>query len=140
MPTAEPIDDDLDELAKARAPDGIHTRRLQPEADNPREVAFAQAWRHDHLTCDMLDQILRMSCADGDPEVSGSSFSGSFKRPLGPITARDRALAATLIQWLGSNVGLGLIQEALGKVDYILVHQDKKRMLYDRVHDNSQPP
>lgn len=83
---------------------GVHFNRAQRE---PMEKQFAEAWqRHcevsrDPATAsgDMLRQLLNPS--DGD-----------LHHPL-PISDRDRVVAATVVQWLGSPVGQGFLKDAL---------------------------
>ena len=41
------------------------------------------------------------------------STFGPRKMPIGDPTERDRIVAATVVQWLGSNVGMGFLQAAL---------------------------
>jgi hypothetical protein len=73
---------------------GLHSERLEPDAGNPREVAFAKRWAIDnapvliHYTSRPLDLI---------PDH----------------TERDEAVAATVIQWLGSNVGMAFLQAVI---------------------------
>ena len=38
-----------------------------------------------------------------------------------PLSNRERRLAATLIQWLGSAVGFDFLRQALGRAGYELV-------------------
>jgi hypothetical protein len=108
-------------------PDGLHTRRLQANADNPREIAFSDQWRREHEHHDLLGLLFSVPCAKDDPEVQNghalSPWSGYYKLPLGTPTERDRVIAATLIQWLGSNIGMGLIEQALEKCGYKIVRK-----------------
>jgi hypothetical protein len=77
---------------------GLHADRLAPEQNNPREVAFAELWQHEQLT-HLLDQLL------------------GLKREL---TQRECTVAATVIQWLGSNVGMNFLRMSLDKVGYTI--------------------
>jgi len=70
--------------------DGIHVDRLS-RSDVGLEIKYAEAWKE--LPIDVLDQILRV----GD------------KCPLGFVTSRDEQIAATIIQWLGTDVGQDFI-------------------------------
>lgn len=77
---------------------GLHADRLHPKADNPREVAFAQLWEevNDPKSCvtPVLAAITAPSLSSGRPD-----------RNYAPSDA-SKAVAATVIQWLGSNMGM----------------------------------
>lgn len=64
---------------------GLHHGRLDPQADNPREVSFAEQWREEN----QYGQLMYLIPA---------------------LTPRDEQVAATVIQWLGSNVGLSFLR------------------------------
>lgn len=71
---------------------GFHADRLKPKSLNPREFAFARKWEeeHDLKACrTILDHLV--PC----------------------VTERDRQVAATVIQWLGSNVGMSFLEEVI---------------------------
>lgn len=67
---------------------GLAAKRLDPKQDNPRELAFALQWQQENDQSDLLVSL------------------------LGKAGRRDREVAATVIQWLGSNVGQSFIGEA----------------------------
>ena len=69
---------------------GFSAHRLRPEAQNPREVAFWEQWSFEH-------QVHR---------------GGLLAHLVPDYTERDARVAATIIQWLGSNVGMCFIEEA----------------------------
>ena len=73
---------------------GLHAYRLKPEQGNPREVAFAEQWEIENNQGNVLDWL----CGDGSKKSVASM--------------RDIVIAATVVQWLGSNVGISFIQEA----------------------------
>lgn len=68
---------------------GLAAYRLHPDADNPREVAFAEQWKLENRTGRTLDHII--------PHYND----------------RDEMIAATVIQWLGSNVGIAFLQDVI---------------------------
>jgi hypothetical protein len=70
---------------------GYNTHRLHPEADNPREVAFAEAWE-EHNERGALRQILN-------------------KERHQELTETEVKVAATIIQWLGSNCGMWFLRD-----------------------------
>lgn len=89
---------------------GLHANRLTKAADNPREVAFAEEW---------------------DKENSSSFHNQPTLDHLLGIASgvRDRAVAATVIQWLGSNVGMSFLRNSLARFGMEIVEKerDKKR-------------
>ena len=101
-------------------PDGLHTHRLKPEAGNPREVAMANEWKEAHKYSDLLAQLIVVPCHKDDEGAYPTFGWGHYKAPLGEVTERDRIVAATVFQWLGSNIGLGHVQQALEKCRYSL--------------------
>ncbi|MDP2651955.1 MAG: hypothetical protein Q8O94_02375 [bacterium] len=70
---------------------GLSAYRLNPNQDNPREVAFAAQWaeENEHPSPNILAHLI--------PGYSD----------------RDAQVAATMMQWLGSNVGMSFISEAM---------------------------
>lgn len=102
-----------------QTPDGLHAERLAPNRENPREVSFSAQWKQEHQYRDLLAQLLQVPCNKGE---AGSNcdfaFGGYWKRPLGEPTERDRIVAATVVQWLGSNCGFGMVREAMEKCGY----------------------
>jgi hypothetical protein len=103
--------------------EGLHTSRLRPEANNPREVAFSRQWKQEHKYGDLLSFLLRVPCDRNDPECINrhEGACGYAKAPLGETTERDRIVAATVAQWLGSNCGFSFVQEALKRCGYRIV-------------------
>lgn len=72
---------------------GFHSDRLHPDADNPREVAFAEQWlkiNTQALSKPLLEYLL-------------SEYP----------TERDAQVAATVVQWLGTNVGMSFIRDVM---------------------------
>lgn len=102
--------------------DGLHASRLRPAANNPREVAFAMQWQQEHEYQDLLGLLLRVPCAKNDPDCVNryEGTCGYAKAPMGETTARDRLVAATVIQWLGSNFGYSFINEAMKRCKDLL--------------------
>lgn len=74
---------------------GFHTHRF---ADNPEEQRFAEMWTRMGLDGSNLDYLL-------------TSVENHDNGRLEPASARDRQVAATIIQWLGSPVGQGFLRE-----------------------------
>lgn len=66
---------------------GISSNRLNQ--DNPRELAFALQWSKEQSEGNILAHL------------------------VGRYTNRDAKVAATVVQWLGSNVGMSFLEEAI---------------------------
>jgi hypothetical protein len=74
---------------------GLSAWRLKPQQANPEEVAFAKKWNEQNQEKGILSYLL-------DPQNRGSSAH---------VSDRDRMVAATVIQWLGSPVGQNFLRE-----------------------------
>jgi len=72
---------------------GYSANRLHPDADNPREVAFAAAWRE-------------INVAPGSTPVI-------YHLLPNPHDAVSQRVASTIVQWLGSNVGMGFLDRVV---------------------------
>lgn len=86
---------------------GLSFERTDDSKSNPRERIFAEAWNRintqDPLGYSLLDKLChepRDSNAIGGP-------------PAGTCTERDHQIAATVIQWLGSNIGQGFLDQTI---------------------------
>lgn len=71
--------------------------RLKPECGNPREVAFAKKWQEDSDLGDTLEWLLSKTPNEKD----------------GVVSDRDRMVAATVIQWLGSTCGMCFLRDVI---------------------------
>ena len=92
---------------------GLHKHRLKKECDNPREVVFYKEWQKENKihTPDLL--TLLFSIEDGSDVLQRRKWLA-----LGPPTKRDQIAVATVIQWLGSNVGFDFLSSALERCGY----------------------
>ena len=70
---------------------------------NPLEQLFAEAWEEMNLT--------PPGGADGRGTLD-YLLAENPNRPCGEVTDRDRLVAATVIQWLGSPVGQSFLMQA----------------------------
>lgn len=95
--------------------EGFHTRRLSPEADNPREVAFAEQWKQENDDNQLLLRLLL-----GPEENPLSPFGGKRER-FAEVTQENASVAATIAQWLGSNIGMSFLDLALSRCGYKVV-------------------
>ena len=72
--------------------EGLFKHRLSREANNPREAAFAKQWHQEN----------------------NEKENRRLLNNLVPIrTQRDATVAATVIQWLGSDVGMGFLRDVI---------------------------
>lgn len=73
--------------------EGFYKDRLKKGRDNPREVAFADQWIYENQ--------------DGKRNIR------LLGKLIPNVTQRDAEVVATIIQWLGSNVGMSFIFESM---------------------------
>lgn len=109
---------------------GLHERRLKPEADNPREVAWFEAWKKEHACHDTMYQLMTVPCEKGTPgswEAFGF-IGGIYHRPLAETTDRDRQVASTVLQWLGSNCGMCVVSDALKGMGYCIAKEEDGKL------------
>ncbi len=71
--------------------------------DNPAERIFAEVWEEKNSS-KYSQPLLDLLLAEDN------------NRPMGEVTERDRMVAATVIQWLGSPVGEGFLQDVAAKI------------------------
>lgn len=104
---------------------GLHSHRLSEH--NPREIAFSEVWQEENnrdgnvglgngTLQDLMIQVI------GEPKEgfhrtfdSRLHAGGSYAKCHYEITQRDAEIVATVVQWLGSNVGMCFLGQALRK-------------------------
>lgn len=91
---------------------------------NPREKAFADEWERENTNCRAIDYgwgtLQNLFIKTDGP--GGRLWSPLFhRRIVTRINKRDRFIVATVIQWLGSNVGMSFLHSALKKCGYRIV-------------------
>ena len=98
---------------------GIRVSRI---ADNPREKAFHDQWIKENEPNSWVNS--------GQGILQDLFIESDMMNILSPtkvtevITIRDRKIVATIIQWLGSNVGFCFLQSALALCGYKIVKSD----------------
>jgi hypothetical protein len=97
--------------------EGLHAHRLAPGQNNPREVAFAEQWREENC---------REYCAHVLAELLIRRHDQNWTfcervEQLAPYDQQSASVAATVIQWLGSNVGFCFLEDALKRCGYRIV-------------------
>lgn len=89
--------------------EGFRVDRIK---DNPREKAFHDVWMHKNYPNPHTNDgqgILQGLFIENKGEI----FALPGGRVVERINNRDRMIVATIIQWLGSNVGMGFLHEVL---------------------------
>ena len=114
------------EITDFRAPEGAHADRLTDGLFNKREISLYEQWQFENGQRDILANLLQVSCKSDDPDCVGyhPGTVHGYKWAFGSApTDRDRKVASTVVQWLGSNVGFAFIQSALQKAGYTVVQK-----------------
>lgn len=96
--------------------------RFDRTAHNPREMAFYEVWLKwneprsgtNHGNGILQDLLI---------ETTGDFRS---RKTIEVINNRDRYIVATIIQWLGTNVGMSFLHEALRKFNAHIVEERKE--------------
>lgn len=83
-----------------------------------RERAIAETWNAENEHQDIVQQ----SCMHPATNPLGGYMDG--RKPVYVVTERERIIVATVIQWLGSNVGWCFVEDALRAAGYKLVKID----------------
>ncbi len=108
-----------DKVACYKANVGISAKRLQ---HNPREQAFHDQWQQENAP------VAGVNCGHGilqDLFIESGDLMGFSKKVIEKINNRDRMIVATVIQWLGSNVGMCFLNEALSRFNAHIVEKKK---------------
>ena len=105
---------------------GINNDRIKPGSSDFREIAFVEEWQKNP---ERLELLFRKACAENDPSKDGEArgLGYAFKYPIGPPTERDHIVAETIIQWLGSNVGMSFVDETLKAVGGQLIYPPRPK-------------
>lgn len=115
--------EDIDQIIKENGSKnlGFHTHRLNFD-NSDLENAFSEKWAKENKPDRALNYgggILQDLFYR--PEAAGFKLF-TPKRAL-EITNRDRMVAATVVQWLGSNVGFCFLEECLKKAGYSIKYK-----------------
>lgn len=119
-----PSEDELDEIiGRAVQQDGYEANKgykHERVKDNPREMAFYEQWLKENEPRRYINNgqgILQ------DLFIERDGFMGHVRRYEVEINNRDRYIVATIIQWLGSNVGMGFLHSALARFNAHIVEK-----------------
>jgi hypothetical protein len=106
--------------------EGVSAHRLKPEAGNPREVVFAEKWGQENAENRSFHPALWMLVCTRSTQRNGSFMPGlGGVEEFCELTQRDATVAATVIQWLGSNVGWSFLNECVERCGYKIVADSK---------------
>lgn len=97
---------------------GLNQHRLK---QNPLENAYAIAWENENIG------------RTGRPDGRGYLdylLAENRNDPMGEVTDRDRVVAATVIQWLGSPVGSSFVQRVLSEFERAQAEQEAEGRCY----------
>ena len=98
--------------------------RFERTKDNPREEAFYKQWLEENDPCRGINYgngILQDLFIE---EIPNQLFG---RRYIIEINNRDRMIVATIIQWLGSNVGMGFLYGALGRFGATITYNNMNK-------------
>ena len=107
-------------------PDGLRPARKK---GNFREKVFAEAWKEEHSRAWDQTDFLGLLLSKTQKEKDG----------ITNITQRERVIVATVIQWLGSNVGMGFLHQCMNKIGITLENRDDYELLsngWSKVQNN----
>ncbi len=100
---------------------GVNKDRLMGNHD-AMEIHFMDLWvrcnRDENM---LLNMVLETPCSPSDPDYENCAeniLGVKVKRPLGEISDRDRVIADSVIQWLGSEAGVHFIQAVLNAGEF----------------------
>lgn len=82
--------------------------------NNPREKAFSEQWHEDNKIKTYMNYgngLLQDLFVQVDKDTQR-------RRLIYEITKNDRAIVATVIQWLGTNIGFSFLESALLRCGY----------------------
>lgn len=91
--------------------EGFYAARLA--YDNPREIAFATQWKEENKRHHILAHLL----------MQGEGIAGPCYQKVtehAPYNQQSASIAATVIQWLGSNVGFDFLRQCIEKAGYTI--------------------
>ena len=104
---------------------GISFDRTDTGRSNPRERVFAEAWNKENTNDPAGWSLLDKLCGERDPDRIGPVAEPVLVQPC---TERDHWIAASVIQWLGSNCGQDFVIHAQAAA---LKEHAKWRIAYD---------
>jgi len=91
--------------------------------DNPRELSFAKIWEKENTECRFVNHgngILQ----DLFVKKDNKNFTRYSYNLTTRITQRDRFIVATVIQWLGSNCGMGFLHKVFDDCGYVIMRKE----------------
>lgn len=94
---------------------GIRKERADGEKYGEREKAFQQQWlKENHPSAGYGYYGIIQALFEDKP------INSPFKQTIISVNNRDRRIVATIIQWLGSNIGFNFLENSLKNCGYII--------------------
>ncbi len=122
-------EEELEDIANSARIDISHTANVgvfkERVKHNEREKAFHLNWLHENRPVPFVN--------NGNGTLSDLFSEYSKKHKLNPfieISDRERTIVATAIQWLGSNVGWGFLENTLKDCGFKIIEAKKMEELY----------
>lgn len=95
--------------------------KFERTEQNPREKAFYEEWLEENKPLPYVNN------GQGILQDLFIENNGMFsKKYVTQINKRDRMIVATVIQWLGSNCGMGFLHQALRRFNFSIVQDEFK--------------
>jgi len=91
---------------------------------NPRERVFAEKWKHENTREGFSTPLLVALLTRSKSPTIAARPHDDREWIDGPMSKRDGHVAATVVQWLGTNVGMTFLEEALTQCGYKLVREN----------------
>lgn len=104
---------------------GFHARRLAlDDGTSALERSFAEQWREQNDQFgDTYSNPAMLRVLLSEPEGPGEMH----RKPIVEVTQEVASTAATLMQWLGTNVGWAFMESALRRCGYKIVRDESAR-------------
>jgi len=100
--------------------------RFSRTEQNPRELSFQKSWEIENKESIKYNGSNEVDLLQFLFTQEGGSFFFGWRKRVKTITNRDRMIVATVIQWLGSNVGFCFLERMLKSAGYELKRADIK--------------
>ena len=102
---------------------GVFTNRLDFDKRG-LEKAFSEKWRKENDKKRRRGLNFGLGILQDLFYYPHFQFHDSMNKPLLEVTKRERVIVATVIQWLGTNVGLSFLEEVLKESGYKIVKNE----------------
>lgn len=80
------------------------------------EKAFIKNWQAENKRYHILSHLFK---------TQNNTTEAVYTSPILKVSRRDRFVVATVIQWLGTNVGMGFLHKAIKEAGYEIAHKPR---------------